>query len=373
MKSAIIPDMKIGIDAFGCDHARSGSGSYLYNFVANLVPECDFELFGAEVDRYTYTSDEHVKFNSVKIAETEKAERKWHKRKCPKFCVRNGYDYVIFPAADVYLPKKFPVESVAVLNTPLSTIFKNRKRSDAKRLKKALNKIQKIAVPSQFVKTDLMLYGIDESKIAVIRVGIDHKLFFPQVIDNPEFIDAKPFAIKRPYFIYSTSLSSYEKNHIQLIKAFTLFKKETGLPHRLVIAGKEGAFAQAVQELAIESEYASDILLTGYFPQSSLPMLFSGAEASLFPAENEGIGFPVIESMACGVPVLCAESGALPETGKDVPVYFDAGNEELIAEKMKLIIEDTELAQEKAKAGLELVKEYEWKKTVEEILRFLTK
>jgi len=64
--------MRIGIDTFGCDHARSGIGTYLLSFASNLPEESDIEIefFGAEIDRYTYTSGKDIGFESVQLPES---------------------------------------------------------------------------------------------------------------------------------------------------------------------------------------------------------------------------------------------------------------------------------------------------------------
>ncbi|MCQ2575841.1 MAG: glycosyltransferase family 4 protein [Treponema sp.] len=371
--------MKIGIDSFGCEHGKSGLGSFLINLVENLTVEftkennLKVELFGSELDRYTYapSSENTITYNSVSVDDTYKAELKWHLTKCAKFCKRNNYDYVIFPAAEKYLPKKFLVPSVAVINTPFSIILARKNQKKLKTLKKSLLRVEKIVAGSKFIKDDLIDHGIPEEKIRVIKSGIDHKLFFPGLGGDDEYIDAKPFSIKKPYFIYSTKLSGAAKNHENLIKAFSLLKKQTGCPHRLVIAGSEGEYSQIVHELAYNCEYASDILLTGFFPRESLPMLYSGSAACIFPADGEGVGLPVMESMACGIPVLCSNSGALPEVGGDVPVYFNSADVNEIAEKLKMIIDDPELAAEKGRAGVERSKIYNWSDTVKQIINFI--
>ena len=76
----IILRMKIGIDTFGCDHARSGFGSYLNSCIANIPTDLldNFELFGSELDRYTYSSDRPIKFNSVSVLDSLVIERFWH-------------------------------------------------------------------------------------------------------------------------------------------------------------------------------------------------------------------------------------------------------------------------------------------------------
>ena len=79
--------MKIGIDTLGCDHSQSGQGAYLLNFISNLPTQTNltFELFGLEVDRYIYTSDKPLEYNSININDNIKAFRRWHKRPAKKF------------------------------------------------------------------------------------------------------------------------------------------------------------------------------------------------------------------------------------------------------------------------------------------------
>ncbi|MBQ3965714.1 MAG: glycosyltransferase family 1 protein, partial [Treponema sp.] len=72
--------MKVGIDTFGCDHGRSGLGSYLNSLVQYLKNEDDvqYELFGAEIDRYTYGNDTDVPYKSISLPDSLTAERVWH-------------------------------------------------------------------------------------------------------------------------------------------------------------------------------------------------------------------------------------------------------------------------------------------------------
>ena len=100
-------------------------------------------------------------------------------------------------------------------------------RRQHKMLKKAFKNAALIIAASQYIKDDLLQSGFDGTKIIVVHNGIDHKIFFPLADVDAEYVDIKPFAIKRPYFIYSSRLSGSDKKHLQLIKAFELFKKRT--------------------------------------------------------------------------------------------------------------------------------------------------
>lgn len=370
--------MKIGIDTFGCDHARSGLGTYLLSLMDNLpeMENVDFELFGSELDRYTYTSGKDVSYDAVVLNDSLNAERLWHFTNSSKHASMRGYDVVLYPAPERVLPINFKTPGIAVVNSVLSNMVEGKKDWIQKlQIKRGLLKVQKIIAATNFIRDDLVSHGIDAEKIEVVHNGIDHKLFFPQVdMDMDEdVVNIKPFAIKKPYFIYSSRLSDSEKKHIELIKAFSLFKKKTGLPHRLVLAGSDGAFASEVHKAAFESEYASDIFLTGYFPHESFPQLYGGSEALIFPSICEGVGLPVLEAMATGVPVACSSSGALPEIAGDAAIYFDSNNIEQIADCMEKIVSDKDLCSELISKGLERAKDFNWENTLKKTVEIAEK
>lgn len=358
--------MKIGIDTFGCDHARSGLGSYLTSFIENLPSDSDdtFELFGSELDRYTYSSDKALVYNSVSIFDSLVTERLWHLFGINKFIQKKNYDAIIYPAVERVVPARFKVKGIVVVNSIISKNLENNKGLYKWQLKRGLNHASMIIASSNAIKDDLVELGISENIIKVIYNGIDHKHFYPMLDLNDDVIEISPFAIKRPYFIYGSRLSGPEKKHEQLIKAFDLFKKRTNLPYRLVIAGSEGAYSEEIHRFAFESEYSSDIFITGYFPHENFAKLYAGAEACIFPAVNEGVGLPILEAMACGVPVLCSDSGALKEVGGQVPLYFDSDNIEQIASLMEDIVENKELREKMVKEGFEKANNYSWEKTV---------
>ena len=359
--------MKIGIDTFGCDHARSGLGTYILSFVSNIQSskEDSVELFGSEIDHYTYTSGKDISYKSVNIPDSLSSERFWHFSSCSKFVKAQGYDVVFYPAPDKVLPVSFKKKGIAIVNTILSTNVEGKKDWTQKvQIKRGLYRCHKIIAASEYIKKDLIVHGIDEQKIEVVYNGIDHKLFYPAIDLDDDIVDIKPFAIKRPYFIYGSRLSGPEKKHVELIKAFSIFKEKTGLPHRLVISGSEGPYSAEIHKAAFESPYASDIFLTGYFPHESFPKLYAGAEALVFPSVIEGVGLPVLEAMATGVPVLCSNAAALPEISGNNALYFNSDNPEEIAMCMEKIVSNQTLRNELIKKGVEWASGFSWENTV---------
>ncbi len=365
--------MKIGIDTFGCEHGRSGIGSYLSSISQKFqnTEEVKFELFGAEIDRYTYARDSNIDFASVMLPDTERAEKAWHMLACNSFAKKQKYDAILFPASSYAMPFIFTVPSVAVVNEIISESFANKTLAEKLRIRQSLKRVNKIIAPSMCVKKDLKRLGVNQEKIVVIHNGINHSLFYPREVITSETEMIKPFAIRRPYFLYASTMSSPLKRHVELIKAFEIFKKKTALPHRLVLAGNEGLCSEAIKKAALSSPCASDIFITGYFPHESFPALYAGSEACLFPSEIEGVGLPILEAMATGIPVACSKNGALQEIAGEKAILFDSSNIGEMAVAIEKIATDNKLRKKMIKESVDWAQKFSWEQTAAETLEVL--
>lgn len=358
--------MKVGIDTFGLDHGESGLGAYLFYLMKNLSPSDDiqYELFGHESDRYTYKANFDVEFTSIDISDSIKAQKRWHFWKANRFFRLRKYDLVLFFAAIRMLPHSVSTKAIAIVNDLVS------QSEDPVKIKR-LKRVHKIIVPTKYVKEELVKLGVSAEKIVVISNGIDHSLFYQRNLLDTDYVDIKPFAIKKPYIIYPTRISDSEKNHIQLIKAFDKFKEKTGLPHRLVLAGSHDEYAETLQDVVLSSKYASDIFMTGFFPHDELGSLYSNAEACIFPSSKEGVGLPIIETMASGIPVACSNKAALPEMAGGNAVLFDPENLEEIAESIEKVIVDTTLRQSLIKKGMDWAATFTWQSVAVKIQQLI--
>ncbi|ULQ59721.1 glycosyltransferase family 4 protein [Brucepastera parasyntrophica] len=372
--------MKIGINTFGCDHGRSGIGSYILSLVRNL-PASDFQvdLFGPELDRYTYSSGlESVTYTGLSVSDSLFAEHLWHFFRYPSFVKKQKYDAVLFPAGIKLLPLNYVVPSVVVIQDFFSNISRNTDDdfiSGFHRMQ--LKKAKLIIAASNFIKNDLVNLRIPESMIQVIHNGIDTNLFYPRPQISNEAVLIHPFSIRRPYIIYASRVAFPAKCHVELIRGFSIFKKNTGAPHRLVLAGADGINAEIVHREVLKSPVSSDILLTGYFPHQNLPELYSAADVCVFPSAVEGVGLPVLEAMACGLPVACANAGALPEMAGDCAVYFDQNNPEDIAQAIGRLVktpggENEPLRNDLINRGIKWVEAFNWKKSAQGTIDCIT-
>jgi glycosyltransferase involved in cell wall biosynthesis len=111
---------------------------------------------------------------------------------------------------------------------------------------------------------------------------------------------------------------------------------------------------------------------TGLVPEEKLPSLYRGAEALVFPSLYEGFGLPLLEAMACGTPVVTANTTALPEVAGRAALLVDPTSVEQIAEAMKRIVSDTSLRQQLREKGLARAAQFSWDSTTARVHELLT-
>lgn len=176
-----------------------------------------------------------------------------------------------------------------------------------------------IIADSKATKHDLMeRLGINPPKISVVYPAADPE--FQPVVDADCLAAVKSrYGIDGDYLLFVGTLHP-RKNVARLIEAYVKLKERDKIP-RLVLAGKMGWLTkEALRPLEKARE---GIILTGFVPEDDLPALLSGATAFVLPSLFEGFGLPVLEAMACGTPVVVANTSSLPEVVGDAGVLVD--------------------------------------------------
>ena len=359
--------MKIGIDTFACDSGQSAIGAYLMHLLKRIPPSgAKCELFGWEFDRFVYSeAAPDMEFISRCSIKGRYANSVWHVVRYPKFAQNRAWNACFFPAAHKGLPVKSPCPTIGVVHdmAPWWDRKSNEYLGSILRflLPSALRRLDRIIAVSEWVKQELIeITGIKENKIDVVPNGIDTSAFYPRPRGEESVLLIQPFSFRRPYVLYAARLEHPIKNHIKLIEAFGIFKERTRYPHRLVLAGGDSKGADKIKEAVAASSYRNEIFLTGHFPTTSLPELYSGADIVVIPSLYEGFGMGVLEAMASDVPVACARAASLPENAEHAALYFDPNNAEDMADRMVMLTSNRELHRECRRLGLERVRHFSW-------------
>jgi len=158
------------------------------------------------------------------------------------------------------------------------------------------------------------------------------------------------------------------KNLARLVEAFSILKSKTKLPHKLVILGRESWGYEPVFEAVERHNECSDIVFTGYVDEDDLPLVYNLADALAFPSLYEGFGLPLLEAMACGVPVVTSKVSSLPEVAGKAAILVDPYNVEEIADGLAAVLEDEALRQALINKGLDRAKKFRWEEAAAQII-----
>lgn len=217
----------------------------------------------------------------------------------------------------------------------------------------------RIVAVSENTKRDLVsLLGVSPGKVAVVYHGIEEH-FRP--IDDRGSIEAfrARVGLSSPFVLFFGTIEP-RKNLQTLVTAFAELKR-SGLPHKLVIAGAKGwqwepVFA-AVERLGL----GEDVMFPGYVTYVDQPLWYNAADLFVYPSLYEGFGFPPLEAMACGTPVVASATSALPEVVGDAGLLVDPRSVKALAEAMGQVLGHPETAATMRAQGLARASAFTWR------------
>lgn len=227
----------------------------------------------------------------------------------------------------------------------------------------------RIIANSAYTRSDIERhYPAALGKITVVPPGVA-SIFRPT--QNGDVL--RKYGIREPYLLTVGTIEP-RKNLLAMLRAYELFRQNGGPVWQWVVAGKKGWKTSAFFSALSASPYREDVLLTGYTDHTDLPALYSMAQFFVYPSVYEGFGLPVLEAMACGVPVLVAGTSSLPEVGGPAAQYMDPHDIQGFAGKMQQLATDSRLLADLRQRSVEQAARFQWEaaaQTFREVLRGL--
>lgn len=278
----------------------------------------------------------------------------------------------LFHSPNFILP---PVRRAKTLLTVHDLSFIRHPQGAVPGLRKWLNRVvprslaraDHILADSESTRQDLVdIFNLPPETITVVGAGVEAR--FRPVTDA-----ARLETVRRRYrlppaekFILSLGTLEPRKNFTGLIRAYNQSPvRET---HHLVIAGGKGWLYDDIFAAAAGSPVSGRIHLIGFVDDDDLPALYSLADIFAYPSHYEGFGIPVIEAMACGTPVVCANNSCLPEVAGQAALQITATDIPALAGALHSMASNPHLRRQASQAGLQQAQKFTWPAAAQRLL-----
>lgn len=231
-----------------------------------------------------------------------------------------------------------------------------------------------IAVSNDTKKDAIKLDRVDPKKITVIYHGFDKERFVPFSKSIHKLESEKLTTRYKPYIFFVSRIEE-KKNVYRMLKTYIKLKKEKGISHKFVLAGKPGMGYEKIKKLILNQpeEIKNDIVELGYVSDYQLPMYLQNSDLFFFCTNFEGFGIPVIEAQTCGIPVVCSNTTSLPEVAGDSALLADPQSVDDMADKIYKVIHSRDLRHKLIQKGYQNIKRFSWEKAAQETLNVITK
>ena len=294
----------------------------------------------------------------------------WYDYKVP--AALKKYKADVFVSADGFIslctkiPQCVVIHDLSFIHYP-SFVKKSHLFYFKNQTPKFIGKAKTIATVSEYSKKDIIEnYHTPADKINVVYSAV--KEGYKTADENvKESIKAK-YTGGKEYFIYVGSIHP-RKNLMNLLKAFSVFKKKMKSNMQLVIAGRLAWKFDAFTEGLKTYKYREDVKLLGYLPQQDLVELTASAYALVYPSLFEGFGVPPLEAMYCDVPVITSSVSSIPEICGEAALYANPNSFEDIADKMIQLYKDEKLRSSLISKGKLQCRVFSWDKTADLLWR----
>lgn len=230
----------------------------------------------------------------------------------------------------------------------------------------AMRRASAIVTVSHSTRRDLLrLHGVPADRVAVVHEAASPA--FQPIHDRArlEPVRAK-YGLPERFILYVGTIEP-RKNLGRLMAALAQARAE-GVPHHLVCVGPYGWSSRDLTGLIARLDLTRYVHFTGYVPFEDLPALYNLGELFVFPSLYEGFGLPVVEAMACGTPVITANSSSLGEIAGDAAITVDPASTDALASAIRELAMDEARRRHWSERGWQRSRSFSWTQTAKEML-----
>jgi glycosyltransferase involved in cell wall biosynthesis len=359
--------MKIAIDAHAIGRHLTGNEVYVRSLLKGL----------ASVDRQS----EYLAYVSVPGVENLVPSGIGVKRVSNNPFIRLGYDLTRRIREDrpdllhvqftgplfCKVPQVVSVHDVSFLEHPE---YFTRERCLQLRMtvRRTVHQAAMVLTGTEFARQSILrAYNVDPDRVRTIHIAAN-PTFRPLPREKAQREVRERLKIDGPFLLTVGDLQP-RKNHIGLIQAVeALVETYPQLRHKVVFAGKDTWFAPQIREAVKNSRIADRVHFTGFVEDDDLLRLYNACDCFVFPSFYEGFGIPILEAMACGRAVACANTSSMPEVADGAGILFDPQKKTEIVRALADILLDSELRARLERLGLQRAPLFTWNRTAERTL-----
>lgn len=234
---------------------------------------------------------------------------------------------------------------------------------------RVLRRCQKIITVSDFERNNIInTLALPADRIVRIYNGYN-EWFCPDSTSG----EAYKRYIDAPGYFFFLGNTDPKKNTERTLAAYAKYIAGSGVRRKLLVADLSAEHIREMLRRQGVEDIAPYIVAPGYIVNADLPDIYRGAFAFLYTSLRESFGIPLLEAMACGVPVITSSTSSMPEIAGGAGAFIDPESPESIAAMMLRLEDDTDYYADRRAAGIERVKLFSWKRTAAELLRLYEK
>lgn len=363
---------RIGIEVTAAHEQSAGIGKLVYQLVETvlaLAPPHQLVLFSAK----TAASSPFQQSQHAKVAYAPLSQRwllRFWRVGIPLHVERWTGSVDLFHATDFVLPplKKhvravLTIHDLAFIRVPDAATSRLRHYLNAA-VKHSLQRADLVVTDSRATMQDVMeIYRVPESKLAVIypalpkrRIASEHctvQDYFPQLV--------------RPYLL-SVGTVQPRKNYSRIVQALARLRQKN-LDVDFVIAGGKGWLQDELYQTIQAHRLEAHVHVLGYVPENGLHALYHHAQCLVYPSLYEGFGFPILEGMSYGVPVITSTVSSMPEVAGDAALLVNPYDVEALADSLYALLTDTALRQRLIERGYQQTQAFSWTTSAQQLLQ----
>lgn len=365
--------MSLYLDISPAVHARAGLSRYADNLARALLQKAPerFAFF------YNRSGDSHIPpwLSGHTTRSVRAGYKPWRMAVWLGQLARLGFDRLV-PGCELFhatehllLPLQKPPTVLTVHDLIFHLYPEHHKWLNRWYLNAAMplycRRADAIICVSEHTKADLVrVWRIDSAKVHVVYEAADSH-FQPTPTEQVAAVRER-YGLPRRYLLTVGTIEP-RKNLNRLLDALALLRRR-GEDVRLVIVGGRGWLYHDFLAKVEDFEPRHAVILPGFVPDEDLPAVYSGATLTVLASLYEGFGLPILESMACGTPVVSSRASSLPELGGDAVLYFDPQNVEEMAGVIGEVWWDADLRRKMRQQGFVQASRFSWDRAAEETL-----